>query len=179
VITLGERVDMNKRSTKDVVISVRVDSRALAVVARYYREEGEYISSKSQLVGMIVEDMRRLLVQNNLSENILSVEDARDYLEEIGLGSLNTSGRGNLNLFKALQAENMGLEGIGPRTTFDRSDSMQQKKSAQLQRELDAIEADPSAFREEMNRIRANVDAEQVKKAAEELAKVPKKGEES
>ena len=110
----GARNVMEKQSANDVVLSVRCDSRALAVMASFYTSEGEFITSNSQLVRMIIEDMRRLTVQHGLEEDILSVEDARNVLEGLGLSNLNVSGRGKKNLFNALQKENWMLEGRDP-----------------------------------------------------------------
>ena len=171
----GPRNTMEGGSANDVVAQTRCDSRALAVIGTYYHKEGEYLVSISQLLRMITEDMRRLIVQHGLGEDILSVTDAREILGDLGMKSLNASGRGKRNLFQALQREALILEGVNPITPARVTKHMRDRDSQRLDGELDAAKTPEGqeALRKKFVGDRAIEDAKQNITAADALSRAP------
>ena len=93
----------------DSVVHVRLDRRTVAVLAEYFiGHEREPIGSVSQLLRVGLEELKDLLIQHQVVEDVLSVLDATETLDRLGLGNLNQSGQGKRTLAEAVSLETTG-----------------------------------------------------------------------
>lgn len=100
---------MNKPQ-RDVVIEGRLDSRDLATCARYMVDKGCPINSMSELMYFVTQLAVYAIGHNEFE----TTGEAREYMQSIGLGGLNRSGRGLRTLQKSLQQEDLKAEGFNP-----------------------------------------------------------------
>lgn len=70
---------------KTALITSRYDIKALATIAKFYKEQGTHIANKSTLPFTIVNDFEQLLIMNNLVAPITSTLEAKQFLEHIGI----------------------------------------------------------------------------------------------
>ena len=70
---------------RSMVVSARVDARALAVVARYIMDAGQYPKSKSNVVGQAMKIVANSIVEQQPELAIESVEHAYTALVRMGL----------------------------------------------------------------------------------------------
>lgn len=113
---------MNKR---DVVIEGRLSSIDIATCAKFLYDKGIIPSSNSELMSLITQ----LAVKAVGGTCFLSKQDARDFLNKIGLTNLNRSGRGKVNMIKALQLENISDNTDDTRLTLQDIPSDEELKS--------------------------------------------------
>ena len=97
--------DIQRERMNDSVLQLRCDRRTIATLAEFFFNDGEQIMSLSQLGRMAIEELRQILVDNNLVDDVLSTEDATKTLDRLGMGNLNPRGKGKRNYTKALRIE--------------------------------------------------------------------------
>ena len=107
---------MKDTGINDVVVSTRCRSIPLAGAFAFFTKHGNRPRSLSELLRTISEEFYRILVIHQHTDEIVSVEDAREILSYHGLRTLNPAGRGMGGLFKALQTENIIAQGRDPAT---------------------------------------------------------------
>jgi hypothetical protein len=102
---------VNKMTNKrDTVIEARLDSRDLATCARYLTDKNCPINSISELVHLSLQ-MAVYAIGHNEFE---TTQEARDYLQSIGLANLNHGNRGRNKLTRILQEETLSADGFSP-----------------------------------------------------------------
>jgi len=105
------RTSRTKRSPNTAVVSVRLDVRTLANFAEFYINQGEFITSKPQVIKMALEDLQELLMRRKLMEPLTSTVDAMEILDKAGLlkTSIHSGGRGGRTYMHQLQKEDGDL----------------------------------------------------------------------
>ena len=119
-----------QKPQRDVVIEGRLDSRDLATCAKYIVEKGCQINSNSELMYFVTQ----LAVYAIGKHEFETTSEARNYLQSIGLGGLNRSGRGVRTLQTALQNEDLQAEGFNPQYG-----AKQQTKVSMSQEDMDNL----------------------------------------
>jgi hypothetical protein len=81
------RVKRLKMKERDVVLSTRLNSVALATAYRFYKSQSLPPRSKSDLIAQIAKDFARVLVHNNLVTPPTDVATAAAELQDLGIVS--------------------------------------------------------------------------------------------
>ena len=96
---------MNDQVTT-VVVETRCDLRTVAAIARYYNEHTrEPIRSRSNILRMALEDFHNALEKNKLLIPILTQEEAKGILSELGIGMGKSIDRARKGLANQLAVE--------------------------------------------------------------------------
>lgn len=111
---LAFQARVKSERVQDAIVQLRCDSRTLATIAAFMFKQGVLPQSPPQLVRLALEAYKDALVSSGMVEDVLSVTDAVQYLQHLGLGGINPSGRGKRERLKQLQREAMVLEGLDP-----------------------------------------------------------------
>jgi len=132
-ILAQSKEEYEQKRLNDFSIQVRGDSRTLAVLAEYFLKAGLPMACKSApaLVKECMELMRLMILEGKQIEDYLSVEDARRYLESIGVSNLNPSGRNRQTYQRALLTERVLIGDLDPsylRTRKSRQSLLDGKK---------------------------------------------------
>lgn len=101
---------INSNRVNDSVISVRLDRRPLATLAMFFEKTGDYPTSISMLMRMIVEELKEILVSHSLIEEVVSTNDATIILRRYGITNLNSGRRGERQYHKRLELEDLEAE---------------------------------------------------------------------
>ena len=80
---------------KTAVIEGRLDMRDLAACAEFFINEGTPATSKSDLMYRIVATFAQSAVQHHNARKFESTEEAMNFLEDAGLGSMNRIKKGD------------------------------------------------------------------------------------
>jgi len=96
---------MGREKGNSAVIECRVDIRTLAELATFYKERDQTLHSRSELGRQICEDLRGVLMANNLIKEIEFTDEALSVMVKLGYGNCNRSGRGRHSLEEALSRE--------------------------------------------------------------------------
>lgn len=98
---------------REVVIEARVEAQDLACIAKFLMDKGQVPRSRSELVYRAVAIAVFAIVRLE-GWRPDTVQEAVTFLDNIGLGTMNRSGRGLTNLHRSLQEEALRLDGFDP-----------------------------------------------------------------
>ncbi len=107
---MRNRVANSDDKVKDSVISVRLDRRSLATLAMFFEKTGDYPTNASTLVRMIVEELKEILIDHSLIEDVISTDDATNILRRFGITKLNPGRRGSKTYQKQLELQSLEAE---------------------------------------------------------------------
>lgn len=109
-------MDTYKGRPKTAVLSTRADIRSIATLAAFYESKGVRVTSRSNLLYIIIEDYSDLLVKKGLSPKIDSTVEAMQILSSLSLqvSSMQTKGANRKELLKQISLEDIVAESTDP-----------------------------------------------------------------
>lgn len=160
---------MYRQQKNDAMIQTRVKSTTLFTVARFFAQKGLTLQNKSLVVRQALEEFETVLIRNGLAERVTDIIEAREGLAELGLGDLNTGGRGGRNFMEEQQRAVYEHEG------WDTAEIGMTRTKRSVEAELDAIVKDPAQLQEVITNaqeIATRKQAERSKAEHDELGSV-------
>ena len=103
-------LELLQQRANDALIQSRCDRRSLATLAKALYEQSYIITSTSQLIRLVVEELRRRVLTEG-ADDILSYEDADRILNTFGCKGLNTNGRAMPTYIRQQGKEALLLDG--------------------------------------------------------------------
>ena len=160
---------MYRQQKNDAMIQTRVKSTTLYTVARFFAQKGLTLQNKSLVVRQALEEFETVLIKNGLAERVTDIIEAREGLAELGLGDLNTGGRGGRNFMEEQQRAVYEHEG------WDSAEIGMTRTKRSVEAELKGIVEDPTQLAEVITnaqRIATDKQAARSKSEHDELGDV-------
>jgi len=138
---------MYQQQKNDAMVQTRVKTTVMATIARYFATRGMIVTSKSFLMRVITEEFEKMLINNNITERVTDIIDAREILAKLGLEDWNPDGRLGRNFMEEQQQAVYEYEGWDTRElTADRTKS---NVAAEI-KEMEELARNPERLRQSM-----------------------------
>jgi hypothetical protein len=158
-------LDMLLERANDCLAQTRCDRRSLATLAKSLHEKGEFVSSTSKLLRLIIEDLRLRHIAEG-AVDIMSYDDADNILKALGMRGLNSGDRQMGVYLRQLGKEDLFHEGLPlsyamrPRTTLKMIENAKRQADADKEdRQKQALEIakDLRRRKDELKRVEQNL----------------------
>lgn len=130
--------DLNKRQN-NMIISVRCDRRTLATLHSYFTKHGEDFFSIGSLVNLALESFRSLVLSQDKSYDVLSVQDATEILRQFSRAKLNPGEKYERTYISQMQLEGNVVSKYELGIDKSRSEALLDRQMGEIRREAEEI----------------------------------------